>query len=123
MGLYPCIDPLLSSSGNMDPDILGSRHYSIAMEALRIFNRYEELRRIVAVIGLDELSKADRTLYERARKLQNFLTQPFVVAETFSGVPGQYVSLEQTLEGCERIFSGRADQRPEDQFYMIGALP
>ncbi|MBI3324644.1 MAG: F0F1 ATP synthase subunit beta [Candidatus Omnitrophica bacterium] len=123
MGLYPCIDPLLSSSGNLDPDLVGERHYSISMEALRIFNKYEELRRIVSVIGIDELSKVDRTLYERARKLQNFLTQPFTVAEVFSGMKGQYVTLAQTLEGCDRILSGRVDSRKEEEFYMIGALP
>jgi len=123
LGLYPCIDPLLSSSGNLDTDIVGERHYSLAMEAIKIFNKYEELRRIVTVIGIDELSKADRTLYERARKLQNFLTQPFIVAEVFSGMKGQYVTLTQTLEGCERILGGRVDNRPEEQFYMIGALP
>ncbi len=123
LGLYPCIDPLLSSSGNLDSEIVGERHYRIAMDALKTFNKYEELRRIVSVIGIDELSKADRTLYERARKLQNFLTQPFIVAEVFSGMKGQYVTLEQTLEGCERILSGRVDRRPEEQFYMVGALP
>ena len=123
LGLYPCIDPLLSSCGNLDPDIVGQRHYSVAMEALRIFSKYEELRRIVSVIGIDELSKADRTLYERARKLQNFLTQPFIVAEVFSGMKGQYVPLAHTLEGCERIVDGRVDTRPEEAFYMIGALP
>ncbi len=123
LGLYPCIDPLLSSSGNLDPDIVGARHYAVAMEALRTFNKYEELRRIVSVIGIDELSKSDRTLYERARKLQNFLAQPFIVAEVFSGIKGQYVSVEQTLEGCDRILSGRADHIPEDKFYMIGVLP
>ena len=122
MGLYPCIDPLLSSSGNLDPDVVGEHHYNIAMEALRIFNKYEELRRIVSVIGIDELSRADRTLYERARKLQNFLTQPFIVAEVFSGVKGQYVMLPQTLDGVERILSGRVDHRKEEEFYMIGAL-
>ena len=122
LGLYPCIDPLLSSSGNLDAEIVGERHYRLAMEALRTFSKYEELRRIVSVVGIDELSKADRTLYERARKLQNFLTQPFIVAEVFSGVKGQYVTVAQTLEGCERILSGREDQRPEEQFYMIGAL-
>lgn len=123
LGLYPCIDPLLSSSGNLDSEIVGERHHAIAMDALRIFNKYEELRRIVSVIGIDELSKADRTLYERARKLQNFLTQPFIVAEAFSGMKGTYVSLPQTLDGCERILSGRMDHVPEEQFYMIGALP
>ncbi len=123
MGLYPCIDPLLSSSGNLDSDIVGERHYGIAMQAQKTFAKYEELRRIVSVVGIDELSKADRTLYERARKLQNFLTQPFIVAEVFSGMKGQYVTLEETLSGVERILSGRVDQRPETDFYMIGALP
>jgi len=122
MGLYPCIDPLLSSSGNLDPDVVGERHYKIAMEALKTFNKYEELRRIVSVIGVDELSKADRTLYDRARKLQNFLTQPFIVAEVFSGMKGQYVTTEQTVEGCERILAGEVDDRSDDKFYMIGAL-
>ncbi len=122
LGLYPCIDPLLSSSGNLDSDIVGERHYAIAMEALKTFNKYEELRRIVSVIGIDELTKADRTIYERARKLQNFLTQPFIVAEVFSGVKGQYVMVEQTLEGCDRILSGKVDHMKEEQFYMIGAL-
>jgi F-type H+-transporting ATPase subunit beta len=123
LGLYPCIDPLQSSSGNLDSDVVGERHYAIAQEAIKIFNKYEELRRIVAVIGIDELSKADRTLYERARKLQNFLTQPFVVAEVFSGMKGQYVTIAQTLDGCERILAGRTDHKPEQEFYMIGALP
>jgi F-type H+-transporting ATPase subunit beta len=122
-GLYPCIDPLLSSSGNLDPDIVGEKHHAIAMEALRVFSKYEELRRIVSVIGVDELSKADRIIYERARKLQNFLTQPFIVAEVFSGIKGQYVPLEKTLEGCDRILSGRVDDWPEERFYMIGELP
>ena len=123
LGLYPCIDPLLSSSGNLDPDIVGERHYAAAVEVIKTFNKYEELRRIVTVIGIDELSKADRTLYERARKLQNFLTQPFIVAEVFSGLKGAYVTLEQALDGCERILAGRVDQHKEEEFYMIGALP
>ncbi len=123
MGLYPCIDPLQSSSGNLDPDVVGERHYSTATEALKIFNKYEELRRIVSVVGIDELSKADRVLYERARKLQNFLTQPFTVAEVFSGVKGQYVTVAKTLDGCDRIIQGRVDAWPEEKFYMIGELP
>ncbi|MCX5702223.1 MAG: F0F1 ATP synthase subunit beta [Candidatus Omnitrophica bacterium] len=123
LGLYPAIDPLLSSCANLDIDVVGRRHFEIAQEAIRIFQRYEELRRIVLVIGIDELSSADRTTYERARKLQNFLTQPFSVAEAYTGKKGEYVSLESTLEGCERIISGKVDQRPESEFYLIGALP
>lgn len=123
LGLYPCIDPLLSSSGNLSPEIVGEHHYKIAMEVLRTLNRYEELRRIVSVVGVDELSKSDRILYERARKIQFFLTQPFIVAEVFSGMKGAYVTVMQTLMGCERILSGRLDREPEEKFYMIGALP
>ena len=122
LGLYPAIDPLLSSSANLDPDIVGRRHYDISQEVIRIFQKYEELRRIVMVIGVDELSASDRLIYERARKLQNFLTQPFFVAESYTGKPGAYVALEETLEGCEKIISGRVDSIPESQFYMIGAL-
>ncbi len=123
MGLYPCIDPLQSSSGNLDPDVVGEHHYQVALEALKTFNKYEELRRIVSVVGLDELSNADRILYKRARKLTNFLTQPFVVAETFSGIKGQYVTAKQSVEGTERILDGRVDNWAEEDFYMIGALP
>jgi F-type H+-transporting ATPase subunit beta len=122
LGLYPAIDPLLSSSANLDIDIAGRRHFEIAQEIIRILQRYEELRRIVLVVGIDELSHADRIIYERARKLQNFLTQPFFVGEAYTGKKGEYVSLEQTLEGCERIISGKVDHRPEEEFYLIGAL-
>ena len=101
---------------------MGRRHYDISQEVIRIFQKYEELRRIVMVIGVDELSASDRLIYERARKLQNFLTQPFFVAESYTGKPGAYVALEETLEGCEKIISGRVDSIPESQFYMIGAL-
>ena len=122
LGLYPAIDPLLSSSANLDIDIIGKRHLDIAQETIRIFQRYEELRRIVLVVGIDELSSADRIIYERARKLQNFLTQPFFVAEAYTGKKGEYVSLAQTLDGCERIIGGRVDGTPEQSFYLIGAL-
>jgi len=122
LGLYPAVDPLLSSCANLDIDIVGKKHFDIAQEAIRIFQRYEELRRIVLVVGIDELSSVDRIIYERARKLQNFLTQPFFVAEAYTGKKGEYVSLEQTLEGCEMIISGRLDSKPEQDFYLIGAL-
>jgi len=122
LGLYPAIDPLLSSSANLDIDIVGKRHFDIAQEVVRIFQRYEELRRIVLVVGIDELSRADRVLYERARKLQNFLTQPFFVGEAYTGKKGEYVTIEQTLEGCEKIIAGRVDNKPEEEFYLIGAI-
>ncbi|MBN1913183.1 MAG: F0F1 ATP synthase subunit beta [Candidatus Omnitrophica bacterium] len=122
LGLYPAIDPLLSSCANLDIDIIGRRHFQISQETIRIFQRYEELRRIVLVVGIDELSAADRVIYERARKLQNFLTQPFFVAEAYTGKKGEYVSLAQTLEGCEAIISGKVDHRSEEEFYLIGAI-
>jgi F-type H+-transporting ATPase subunit beta len=123
LGLYPAVDPLLSSSSNLDSDLVGPRHFEVAQEVLRVLQKYEDLRRIVAVIGIDELSQADRTLFARARKLQNFLTQPFFVAEAYTGKPGEYVTVAQTIEGCERILAGRVDQIPEEKFYMIGQLP
>lgn len=123
LGLYPAIDPLASSCANLDSNIVGQRHYDVAQESIRTFQKYDELKRVVLVIGIDELSQADRTIYERARKLQNFFTQAFVVAETFTGKKGSYVAIEDTIEGCERILSGRVDHIPEDKFYMIGVLP
>ena len=123
LGLYPACDPLLSSSTNLDPDIVGQRHYDVSQDVMRVLQKYEELRRIVAVIGIDELSQADRTLYARARKLQNFLTQPFFVAESYTGKPGEYVTVVQAVEGCERILAGRVDAVAEEKFYMIGQLP
>ncbi len=122
LGLYPAIDPLLSSSANLDVDIVGRRHYDVAQETIRTFQRYEELRRIVLVVGIDELSATDRTIYERARKLQNFLTQPFYVAEAYTGKKGQYVTTEETLDGCEKIMTGRVDSMTESEFYLIGAI-
>ena len=122
LGLYPAIDPLLSSSGNLDQAIVGQRHFDIAQEVIRIFNKYEELRRVVAVVGVDELSRADRTLFDRARKMQFFLTQPFFVAESYSGLKGAYVTTKQTLDGCERIIDGRVDRLPEERFYMKGSI-
>lgn len=123
LGLYPAVDPLLSSSSNLDRLIVGKEHFDIAQESLKIITKYEELRRIVAVIGVEELSKADRVLYERARKLLNFLTQPFFTAETYTGKKGQYVPLRETLGGCQKIIEGRADPIPEEQFYLIGSYP
>jgi F-type H+-transporting ATPase subunit beta len=123
LGLYPGIDPLASSCSNLDPVVVGPRHFNVAQETLRIFTKYEELRRIVAVIGVDELSKVDRMLYERARKLQNFLTQPMFVAESYTGKKGEFVKTVQTLDSVEKIIDGRMDQTNEQEFYMIGALP
>lgn len=122
LGLYPAIDPLQSSCANLDPDIVGSRHYQISQEVIRIFFKYEELRKLVLVIGIDELSPGNRLIYDRARKLQNFLTQPFSTAEAYTGRKGYYVTIEETIQGCEDILNGRCDRRPEEEFYMIGPL-
>ena len=122
LGLYPAIDPLLSSCSFLDPLVVGERHFNISQTVLMILNKYEELRRIVSIVGVEELSKEDRTLFERARKLRNFLTQPFITAEVFTGKKGEYVKLEETLTGCERICSGELDHMEDKDFYMIGAL-
>jgi F-type H+-transporting ATPase subunit beta len=121
-GLYPAIDPLNSSSVHLDPDVVGERHFQIAGEILKVFNKYEELKRIVTVIGVEELPKADRQTFERARKLQNFLTQPFFTAEAYTGKSGAYVTVAETLNGCEKILTGGVDDQPEERFYLIGAL-
>jgi F-type H+-transporting ATPase subunit beta len=89
---------------------------------IRTFQKYEELRRLVMVVGIDELSSADRILYERARKLQNFLTQPFAIAEAYTGKKGAYVTVLETIKGCEDVIAGRFDKKPEEEFYMVGAL-
>jgi F-type H+-transporting ATPase subunit beta len=122
LGLYPAIDVLASSCSNLDSALVGKRHFDLSQEVLRIFTKYDELHRIVAVIGIDELSKDDRTLYERARKLENFLTQPMFVAESFTGKKGQFVKTSETLDSIEKIIDGRLDDRNESEFYMIGSL-
>ena len=122
LGLYPAIDPLASSSANLTPGIVGRHHFGVAQDCLRILTKYDELKRIVAVIGIEELSNADRVIYERARRLQNFLTQPMFVAEVYTGKKGEYVSVGETLDGCERILAGEMDAVPEESFYLIGAV-
>jgi F-type H+-transporting ATPase subunit beta len=122
-GLYPAIDPLQSTSSFIDPHIVGRRHFEIAQEVMRHFQKYRELERIVAIIGKEELSKQERIIFERARKLQNFLTQPFFTGEAYTGKKGVYVGINDMLLGCERITTGRADSVPEDKLYMIGAMP
>ncbi len=121
-GFYPAVDPLFSTSGFIDPRIIGKRHFETTQEVIRYFQKYKELQRIVSIIGKEELSKQERTVFERARKLQNFLTQTFFTAELYTGKKGIYVPLEETILGCERITSGRMDGVPEDKFYMIGTI-
>ena len=121
-GLYPAVDPLASSSKALDPVIVGKRHYDVAQEARRVLGRYDELRDLIAMLGLDELSAEDRELVGRARRLRNFLTQPFFVAEPFTGMPGCSVLPAATVDGVAAILEGRCDQVPEHQLFMVGAL-
>lgn len=122
-GLYPAVDPLASSSVMLTPNVVGQRHYDIARAVRRTLAEYEELRDIIAMLGMEELSAADRAVVARARRLERFLTQPFHTTEMFSGVKGQRVSLEQTLNGCETILERTEFNDQEMDYYMIGALP
>lgn len=121
-GLYPAIDSLQSSSGFIDPNVVGKRHFEVAQEVIRHFQKYKDLERIVSIIGKEELSKQERIIFDRAIKLQNFLTQPFFTGEAYTGIKGVYVPIEETILGCEKIISGRVDSVPEGKFYMVGAL-
>lgn len=119
-GLYPSVDPLQSSSKALDPDIVGQRHYDMAQDARAVLGRYEELRDLISMLGMDELSEDDRTTVKRARRLRNFLTQPFFVAQSFTGMEGRRVEIEQTIEGVEAILRGEFDDVSEEKLFMIG---
>jgi F-type H+-transporting ATPase subunit beta len=122
-GFYPAVDPLTSSSKALDATVVGDRHYEVAEAARRLLARFIELRDIISMLGIDELSAEDRTIVGRARRLRNFLTQPFFVTETFTGTPGQRVPMQATVEGAAAIIDGKCDELPEDALFMIGALP
>jgi len=121
-GLYPAIDPLQSSASSLTPAIVGRRHFDVAQDVLRHFRRYEDLERIVSIIGKEELAPEERIIFDRAKKLQYFLSQPFFTAELYTGRPGAFVLLEDTISGCERIISGELDALSEERFYRIGKL-
>lgn len=121
-GIYPAVDPLDSSSRVLDPSIIGDRHYKIASDVQRLLQKYKDLQDIIAILGMDELSEEDKKIVERARKIEKFLSQPFHVAEVFTGAPGKYVTLEDTLSGFEGIVSGKYDDLPEGAFYMVGNI-
>ena len=120
--LHPAIDPLLSSSSNLDPSVVGREHFEITQSIIKILAKYKELKKIVPVIGIEELSRSDRVIYDRARKLENFLTQPFSVAEVYTGRKGEYVPTADTLDGCNKIITGVMDSVPEEKLYMIGKI-
>jgi F-type H+-transporting ATPase subunit beta len=120
LGIYPAVDPLASSSRILDAAILGARHYKVATDVQRILQRYRELQDIIAILGMDELSEDDKLVVGRARRLQRFMSQPFAVAEQFTGIPGKYVKLEETISSFERLAAGELDQYPEQAFFMAG---
>jgi F-type H+-transporting ATPase subunit beta len=121
-GIYPAVDPLDSTSRMLDPVIIGERHYNIARGVQSILQKYKDLQDIIAILGMDELSEEDKQIVERARKIEKFLSQPFFVAEVFTGSPGKYVTLEETLEAFEGILDGKYDHMPENAFYMVGSI-
>jgi F-type H+-transporting ATPase subunit beta len=121
-GIYPAVDPLDSSSRMLDPQILGEEHYNVARGVQAVLQKYKDLQDIIAILGMDELSEEDKQTVERARKIEKFLSQPFFVAEVFTGSPGKYVSLQDTIEGFKGILEGKYDHLPEDAFYMVGGI-
>jgi len=122
IGIYPAVDPLASSSRILAAQYLGDRHYNAASEVLRILQRYKELQDIIAILGMDELSEDDKRVVARARRVQRFLSQPFAVAQQFTGIAGKYVKLEETVQSFERVVAGEFDELPEQAFYMVGGI-
>ncbi|MCE3267856.1 MAG: subunit beta of synthase [Burkholderiales bacterium] len=122
LGIYPAVDPLDSSSRQLDPLIVGEDHYNVARGVQATLQKYKELRDIIAILGMDELSEEDKLTVMRARKIQRFLSQPFFVAEVFTGSPGKYVSLADTIRGFKAILEGEFDHLPEQAFYMVGTI-
>ena len=122
LGLYPAVDPLASSSNFLDPNVVGQRHYSIARQVQTILQRYKDLQDIIAILGIDELSEEDKVIVARARRIRNFLSQPFSVAERFSGIEGKFVKIEDTLNSFERILAGEGDALPEAAFTYVGTF-
>ena len=120
--LFPAVDPLASSSRIMEPGIVGEEHYNVAREVQEVLQRFKDLQDVIAILGIEELSEEDREVVFRARKIQRFLTQPFHVGEVFTGIPGKYVKVEDTIKGFKEILSGQHDDLPEQAFYMIGTI-
>jgi len=120
--IYPAVDPLRSTSRLLDPAVVGDEHYQVARRVQEVLQRYKDLQDIIAILGIEELSPGDRTVVERARRIERFLSQPFFVAETFSGRPGKYVQLRETIRGFKEIVDGKHDDLPEQAFYMVGGI-
>jgi F-type H+-transporting ATPase subunit beta len=121
-GIYPAVDPLGSTSTMLQPGIVGEEHYNTARAVQSTLQRYKELQDIIAILGLDELSEDDRLIVARARRVERFLSQPFFVAEVFTGSPGKYVKLEETIDGFKKILAGELDDLPEQAFYLVGNI-
>ena len=122
LGIYPAVDPLDSTSRQLDPQVVGQEHYDVARGVQGTLQRYKELKDIIAILGMDELSDEDKRSVARARKIQRFLSQPFFVAEVFTGSPGKYVSLKESLSSFKAILNGEYDHVPEQAFYMVGGI-
>jgi F-type H+-transporting ATPase subunit beta len=122
LGIYPAVDPLASTSRVLDPHIVGEEHYRVARQVQEILQRYKELQDIIAILGMDELSETDKLVVSRARKIQRFLSQPFFVAEQFTGIPGKFVKIEDTIRGFQEIVEGNHDALPEQAFYLVGTI-
>lgn len=122
IGIYPAVDPLKSTSRILDPRIVGKDHYEIAREVQRILQRYKDLQDFIAILGMEELSEEDKAIASRARRIQRFLSQPFFVAEQFTGTPGKYVSIDKTISGFKAVVEGKYDDLPEQAFYMVGGI-
>jgi len=122
LGIYPAVDPLASSSRILDPRVIGEEHYQVARDVKQVLQRYKDLQDIIAILGIDELSEDDKVAVARARKIQRFLSQPFHVAEQFTGIPGKYVSLADNIRSFKMIVNGELDDLPEQAFYMVGPI-
>jgi F-type H+-transporting ATPase subunit beta len=122
LGIYPAVDPLDSTSRQLDPLVIGQEHYDVARAVQNTLQRYKELKDIIAILGMDELSEEDKLTVARARKIQRFLSQPFFVAEVFTGSPGKYVSLKDTIASFKGLVEGEYDHIPEQAFYMVGSI-
>ncbi len=122
LGIYPAVDPLDSTSRILDPKIVGAEHYSVARSVQKVLQRYRDLQDIIAILGIDELSDEDKLVVARARKIQKFLSQPFFVAQQFTGRPGKYVKLQDTIAGFRDLVAGKYDSLPEQAFYMVGSI-
>ena len=122
LGIYPAVDPLDSTSRQLDPNVIGNEHYDTARKVQSTLQKYKELKDIIAILGMDELSEEDKQAVSRARKIERFFSQPFHVAEVFTGSPGKYVTLKETIRGFKMICDGECDSLPEQAFYMVGGI-